>query len=86
MEFESKEGVIVFLLTNQGSKSECLLPHLYLGRDFSVLPLYMEDDNPFENKAFKEYDGCRVRVHGEYGSNNIFIVKNVEAISLLSHS
>ena len=80
MDFETKEGVVVFLLSNDGSKSECLLPHLYVGRDITILPLYMEGDNPFENKALYEYDGCRFKVHGKHGNNNVFIVSSIETI------
>ena len=80
MDFETKEGVVVFLLSNDGSKSECLLPHLCIGRDIPILPLYMEGDNPFENKALYEYDGCRVKVHGKHGNNNVFIVSSIETI------
>lgn len=80
MEQETKEGVVVFLKSNEGSKSECSLPYLYLGRAESLVPMFMENDNPFENNSFLPYDGCRVKAIGMMSSDNVFVVNKIETI------
>lgn len=80
MEQESKQGTIIFLKAHAGSKSECELPYLYSGKSEPLVPLYMENDNPFENKGLVQYDGVRVAVSGSAGRNNDFIVTQVNAI------
>jgi hypothetical protein len=80
MEEEVKEGVVIFLKSNEGSKSECSLPYLYLGKNIPLQALFMENDNPFENNGFLDYDGCRIRVFGKTSSDNFFVVNKIEAI------
>lgn len=80
MDSETKQGTVVFLKANSGSKSECCLPHLYVGKDTPILQLFMKNDNPFENKALLPYDGVRVRVEGCVGRNNDFIISRIETI------
>lgn len=80
MENQTREGVVVFLKANEGSKSECSLPYLYLGRDVPLLPLFVVNDNPFENGGLAIYDGVRVKVVGNVDKNNVFIVSEIETI------
>ena len=80
MEQLTKHGTIIFLTTHDGSKSECALPYLYCGKAEPLVPLYMENDNPFENNALTPFDGRRVTVTGYVGRNNDFIVTQVNAI------
>lgn len=80
MDLETKQGTVVFLKANSGSKSECVLPHLYAGKDTPLLQLFMEKDNPFENKALIPYDGARVKVIGNVGRSNDFIISKIEII------
>ena len=58
-------GTIVFMLCNQGSKSEGLFPFLYEGNG-SFLRLYKEGDNPFENESLKVFDGQVVDLEGDW--------------------
>lgn len=80
MDIDTKEGVVVFLRSNEGSKSECILPYLYMGRTEPMLPLYLENDNPFENRGMTKYDGHRVRIDGKTSNNNVFIVNKINAV------
>lgn len=80
MEQLTKQGTIIFLKAHEGSKSECNLPYLYCGREESLVSLYMENDNPFENKGLSQYDGLRVMVTGYVGRNSDFIVTQVNEI------
>ena len=80
MQEESMQGVVIFSRSNEGSKSECSLPHLYRGKDEPLVTLYKEDDNPFENGSLLVYDGQRVEVSGNSGSDNDFIVTSIKNI------
>lgn len=61
---ETLSGVVIFQRTNAGSKSEALLPYLYRGKDEPLLPVYLKDDNPFENSGLTAYDGQSVTIVG----------------------
>jgi hypothetical protein len=56
-------GTVIFLMVNEGTKSEGRFPFLYVNRD-AVYKLYLRGDNPFENNGLLPYDGKRVRVSG----------------------
>lgn len=72
-------GTVVFLNENDGSKSECVSPFLYLGRGVPPRRVMMENDNPFENRGFAPYDGLVVKVVGHEGRGGVFLVDRVMA-------
>ena len=70
-------GLVVFMRTNIGSRSECVIPFLYVGKARFIY-LWVPCDNPFENLSLKDFDGKRVLISGDYGENNIFYVGKIE--------
>jgi len=72
-------GVVVFLRSDIGSKSESMKPYLYQGRDIPLLPIRMKNDNPFENSSLVKFDGRRVIVHVVQNESRA-IVDHVESI------
>ena len=56
-------GTVIFFKVNVGSKSEKLQPFLYQTQN-QLVPLFMANSNPFENNAFKAFDGKLVQVTG----------------------
>ncbi len=74
------KGIVVFQLSNRGSKSENIFPYLYVEKA-KFIKLFMEGDNPFENNDLDIYDGKRVKVEGELNEYNVFIIKEIEEIS-----
>ncbi|MBP5673236.1 MAG: hypothetical protein J6X49_12670 [Victivallales bacterium] len=79
----SLEGTIVFLLANQGSKSESFTPYLYINQETVVKILY-KGDNPFENTSLRPYDGRRVMIFGKQKSNGTFIIEKIESDEYIS--
>lgn len=63
------QGIIVFLSSDIGSKSEAKIPFLYVNRE-KVIRLFKRGDNPFENSTFNDYDGKHVEVQGEFVHGN----------------
>ena len=61
-------GTVIFMLCNEGSKSEGLFPFLYQGAE-QLLPLRKKDDNPFEHGSFRPFDGKKVWISGEMGEH-----------------
>ena len=74
-------GTIVFMLCNQGSKSEGLFPFLYEGNG-SFLRLYKEGDNPFENESLKVFDGQVVDLEGDWNEKSELIVTEIKSRDL----
>ena len=74
------QGIIVFLPSNIGSKSEAKIPFLYVNRE-RVIRLFKRDDNPFENRAFNDYDGKYVEIQGELVRENKFKAHSVKVIN-----
>ena len=72
------KGIIVFKPANEGSKSEVELPFLYMKNGKFSPQLFVEGENPFENKILKEYDGKEVTIEVEKGRGNTLIVKNIK--------
>ena len=70
-------GTVVFLMSNQGSKSEAVLPYLYVTQEKIVRTLF-KGDNPFENASLRLYDGRRVKVFGTQKPNGTFLVERIE--------
>lgn len=68
-------GLIRYKLINEGSKSESLKPFLCLANGNQIL-LYKKDDNPFENKSFKNYENKTVIIEGDF-LEDIFIVEKI---------
>lgn len=73
------KGTIVFLLANVDSKSETKVPYLYQNRDSSI-PVFKENDNPFENRGLDAFDGKFVEVTGRYGRGDCFIINDIKEI------
>ncbi|MBR6122340.1 hypothetical protein IKQ19_01790 [Candidatus Saccharibacteria bacterium] len=74
------QGIIVFIPIDVGSKSEVLVPTLYLNRDKKIR-LYKRGDNPFENSTFNDYDGKHVEVQGELIHGNKLKVLSIRIIN-----
>ena len=72
-----RSGVVVFLTTNRGSKSESLQPYLYQSRDIPLLRIMYRGDNPFENDRLLEYDGKRIDVCGVLSESGTLIVERI---------
>ena len=70
-------GVVIFLKTNVGSKSETLVPFLYQGRDMPPQKILLKNDNPFENNGFALYDGKSVELSGSTALSGTFIVDEI---------
>ena len=58
------QGIIVFMLCDIGSKSECQRPFLYRGGG-EFIRLRKVGDNPFENESFRPFDALAVSLTGE---------------------
>jgi len=76
-ENQNLDGVIVYLLAHQGSKSEGVYPFLYQGRDKQMVKLFLKGDNPFENKGLLVYDGKKVKLSGTLSRTGTFVVESV---------
>ena len=72
-------GKINFKIFAEGSKSECYRPYIFIDNGSQIL-LYRKDDNPFENKGFKEYEGKEVSIEGEFTAG-LFIVESIQEIA-----
>lgn len=70
------KGVVVFMTSEKGSKSEGVYPYLYTGNG-EFVRIYKEGDNPFENRTFKKYDGQRVELEGEFNENEWYVVSGI---------
>ena len=58
-----KEGIIIFLKQNIGSKSEGVYPFLYVSFN-EIIRVYKIDDNPLSNESFFSFDAKTVRLKG----------------------
>lgn len=76
--YQKLTGTVVFLKSNEGSKSEAVVPFLYRGRDMPLQRIMRKDDNPFENRGFVEYDGKVVDLYGELSNGKTFIATKVD--------
>ena len=76
----TKRGIVIFLESKKGSKSEEIYPFLYESAGVCTR-IMMKGDNPFENKCLRLYDGVPVIVHGTKGRSDILIVSSIEKIS-----
>ena len=56
-------GTVVFLLSNIGTKSEGILPFLYVSQN-TMYKLHLRGDDSFEERGLFPYDGKRVIVSG----------------------
>ena len=74
------EGIVIFLLSNPGSKSEIPLPYLR-SDDEKDLRLLLKDDNPFENAGIRTYEGKKVRVRGDRNAKGVLIVNEIELVA-----
>jgi len=74
-------GTIIFLKTNEGSKSEAFLPFLYRNREVPLQKVMLRDDNPFENNGFVPYDGKTIEISGEIALSGTFVVDEIFPVS-----
>lgn len=56
-------GTVVFLLSNIGTKSERVIPFLYVSQN-TMYKLHLRGDDSFEERGLFPYDGKRVIVSG----------------------
>ena len=73
------KGTIVFLLSDVGSKSESKRPFLYQDSE-NCIPVFKENDNPFENDGLKAFDGKNVEITGRYGRGDVFYIADIKEI------
>lgn len=71
------QGIVVFLKTNEGSKSEALVPFLYRGKEVPPQKILLKNDNPFENNGFASYDGKTVELSGSTALSGTFIADEI---------
>ena len=74
-----KTGIVEFILSNVGSKSEKMQPFLREA-DGNLVEIFKESDNPFVNESLKEYEGKTVKVTGEENEYGLFIIDQIEVI------
>lgn len=74
-----KNGILKFILSNVGSKSERVAPYLE-EEDGTLTEVYMEGDDPFENASLKEYDGKAVSLTGEENELGLFVIEKLTAL------
>lgn len=77
---ETKEGVIVFLKVNETSKSEAILPFLYVDANTIPISVLLENDNPFENKGLLSFDGKKVILTGITAPSGTFIINEIKEL------
>jgi len=73
-------GVVIFLLSNEGSKSESHMPYLYRSKTEPLMPLLLKNDNPFENNGLTMYDGLKVDIVGEIGASGTCVVDEIKSV------
>lgn len=57
------QGIVIFKLINAGSKSEGNFPFIKID-DESIIAIYLENSNPFENNNLKEFEGKEITAEG----------------------
>lgn len=72
-------GTVVFLKTNLGSKSEGVFPFLYQDQD-RITKIRLQNDNPFENRGLRPFDGKAVEIRGSAGRGNIFLISEIRPL------
>ncbi len=75
----TKTGIVEFILSNVGSKSEKMQPFLREA-DGNLVEIFKESDNPFKNESLKEYEGKTVKVTGEENEYGLLIIDTIEVI------
>ena len=78
-ENDMKTGIIEFILSGVGSKSEKMQPFLKED-DGNLVEIFKESDNPFKNDTLKEYEGKKVTITGEENEYGLFIIDTIEVI------
>lgn len=74
-----KTGIVEFILSNVGSKSEKMQPFLKES-DGTLTEIFKESDNPFVNESLKEYEGKTVTVTGEENEYGLYIIDTIEVV------
>lgn len=72
-----QKGTIVFMRTNIGSKSEGILPFLYIGKG-KFLEIWKSEDDSMRGDMLVPYDGQQITAHGEINDYDIFIIETIE--------
>ena len=68
------QGTVIFKLMNEGSKSEGDFPFLKLA-DTHLIPIYLENSNPFENTTLKEFEDKEINAQGTMKEDVFYITK-----------
>lgn len=71
-------GMVIFLKTAAGTKSEALQPYLYLGMG-EMLRVFKEGDNPYENESLRPFDRMNVSVFGRCDEDGILWIDRIAA-------
>lgn len=74
-----KTGIIEFILSNVGSKSEKMQPFLK-EEDGNLVEVFKEGDNPFNNDTLKEYEGKKVTITGEENEYGLFVIDTINVV------
>lgn len=75
-----KTGIIEFILSGVGSKSEKMQPFLKEA-DGNLVEIYKEGDNPFKNESLKPYEGKTVTITGEENEYGAFIIDTINLVA-----
>lgn len=73
----TKYGTVVFLETNQGSKSGGVFPFLYESRNLCGR-IWLEGDKSFCGDDLLAYDGSRVEAVGCTGRGGVFVISAIK--------
>ena len=73
------KGIVVFMLSNVGSKSEGVFPFLYL-KNGEFLRIWLYDDYSVFGDKLKEFDAKYVSIEGETNENGTFVISSIEVI------
>ena len=73
----TQQGTIVFMHTNIGSKSEGIMPFLYVGKG-KFLEIWMSKDESLSGDMLVPYDGQQITAHGEINEYDIFLIEAIE--------
>lgn len=70
------QGIIIFKLTNIGTKSEGIRPFLYSGNG-SFQRVWIKGDYSLNGRMLAEYDGKTVSLEGELNEYDIFCITQI---------
>lgn len=74
------QGIIVYKLTNIGTKSEGLKPFLYSGNG-NFHCIWIKGDYSLNGQMLTEYDGKAVALEGEMNEKKVFCITKITLIN-----